>query len=240
MNLPWHSGQSAVHLSGAKSVAALAASGEAGAQVAALHPLMTFPHVELDGSAALLLDRLNGCYWALESDAFALSEYLRQLVDALDGHLLILGHESRVPYHMGAVFASNYVVGLLGAACALWETFGIGQEEALQALLPLVHATVDSVKERGIPEALSGPVARGDTGTILTHLDWLEHYQQDARLRPESGAADVSPAAMMESTADAYRALAQLALLLATQKQTVTPEQVASMRALLSRFQPPR
>ena len=65
--LPWHTGQGAVHLSGAKPSAALAASLDMGARIAALHPLMTFPHRELEQPATMLLERLKGCYWALET-----------------------------------------------------------------------------------------------------------------------------------------------------------------------------
>ena len=161
-----------------------------GAQVAALHPLMTFPHVELERPSSQLLDKLSGCYWALETGDTDLAEALRQLVVTLRGHLLVLSVGSRIPYHIGAVFASNYVVALVGAASALFETCGISREESLAALLPLLRASVDSLAELGIPQALSGPVARGDTGTVAAHLDWLEHYRRGAQSGPE--AADVS------------------------------------------------
>ncbi len=221
--LPWMRGQSVVHFSGAKSSAALSAARNMGAQVAALHPLMTFPHVELERPSSQLLHKLSGCYWALETGDTDLAEALRQLVVTLRGHLLVLSVESRVPYHIGAVFASNYVVALVGAASALFETCGISREESLAALLPLLRASVDSLAELGIPQALSGPVARGDTGTVAAHLDWLEHYRRGAQSGPEAA----------ESVAEVYRALARIALLLAIEKQTVSPEQVAAIRALL-------
>ncbi|MGO8947660.1 MAG: Rossmann-like and DUF2520 domain-containing protein [Ktedonobacterales bacterium] len=232
-SLPWHSGQSAVHLSGAKSSAALAASRDMGAQVAALHPLMTFPRAELERPALQLLGRLRGCYWALDTEEPTLAEQLQRLVGILRGHLLKLSVESRIPYHIGAVFASNYVVALVGAACALFETLGMGQGESLSALLPLVRASVDSMAELGIPQALSGPVARGDAGTVATHLDWLQHFRQVSLSGSEVPTSATSLAAQMESATEAYRALAQVALLLAAEKQTITQEQIAAIRALL-------
>jgi predicted short-subunit dehydrogenase-like oxidoreductase (DUF2520 family) len=235
-SLPWHDGQGVVHLSGAKSSAVLAAGRARGARIAALHPLMTFPHRELGPDTSVLLERLAGCYWALETEDTQLEQELRRLVSMLQGHVLILGGESRIPYHIGAVFASNYLVALIGAACALFEALGIGREESLAALLPLVHATVASVAESGIPKALSGPVARGDSGTVASHLDWLEKY---LRTTPTSDSLPVTSPdrallpALVESSAGAYRALARIALLLAIQKQTITGEQIEAIRALL-------
>jgi predicted short-subunit dehydrogenase-like oxidoreductase (DUF2520 family) len=225
-----------VHLSGARSTDALAAAGEQGAHIAALHPLMTFPAVSLEPPVSVLLDRLRGCYWALEADSAPLFEELRQMVEVLDGHVLVLHAGSRVPYHMGAVFASNYVVAALGAACALWETFGTPREEALEALLPLLRGAVESLEQHGLPWALSGPVARGDVGTVATHLDWLKR-EQDRPLPGPGGELDTESghaAEMMATSATAYRTLARLALLLAIEKGALSGEQEAAMRALLA------
>jgi predicted short-subunit dehydrogenase-like oxidoreductase (DUF2520 family) len=224
-HLPWHRGQSVIHLCGAKSTAALAAAADSGAAVAALHPLMTFPSVALDSPTPLLLERLRGCYWGLESEVEWLAERLQHLVAALGGQVLHVPRGSRVPYHVGAVYASNYVVALLGAASALWETFGVEREEALRALLPLLRGAVESLAEHGLPQALSGPVARGDAGTVSAHLDWLEHAGEEASVE--------GTPAMLEATKGAYRALARLALLLAIQKGSLTPEQERVLRDLL-------
>jgi predicted short-subunit dehydrogenase-like oxidoreductase (DUF2520 family) len=235
-SLPWHSGQGIVHLSGARSSAVLAAGREQGARIAALHPLMTFPRRDLEQPARVSLERLAGCYWALETEDTLLEQELRRLVGLLQGNVLMLGGESRIPYHIGAVFASNYVVALIGAACALLETLGIGREESLAALLPLVRATLASVTESGIPQALSGPVARGDSGTVASHLAWLEKYLHATPPpgSPEVAAADSMPLpTLVEASAGAYRALAQIALLLAIQKQSITGEQIEAIRGLL-------
>jgi hypothetical protein len=137
---------------------------------------------------------------------------------------------------MGAVFSSNYVIAALGAACALWETFGTPREEALEALLPLLRGAVESLEQHGLPQALSGPVARGDVGTVAAHLDWLKR-EQDGSLPGSGGQADTDsaqPSEMMATTAAAYRALARLALLLAIEKGALGSEQEAAMRTLLA------
>src|SRR5205807_931980 len=59
----WRAGQLVVHLSGAQGAEALAAARTRGARVAALHPLMTFPHTAEAPSAEAILQRLAGCAW---------------------------------------------------------------------------------------------------------------------------------------------------------------------------------
>ncbi len=225
--LPWRSGQRVVHLSGAKPARALTAAQARGAQIAALHPLMTFPRAALDGPVASLLKRLSGCYWALEAEDRELAQSLTGMVTALDGHVLRLGAEDRVPYHLAGVFTSNYVVTLLATASALWETFGVARGEALQALLPLLRATVENLAERGLPQALSGPVARGDTSTVAAHLAWLDGAVQGAQGQTQADTA--------RARDELYRLLARLTIPLALEKQTITPEQAAALRDLLGK-----
>jgi predicted short-subunit dehydrogenase-like oxidoreductase (DUF2520 family) len=216
---PWSPGQAVVHLSGARDAGILAAARDRGARTAALHPLMTFPQAVRDASADGILRRMAGCTWALEAEDATLRETLAGMVAALDGKIIALEPGARVPYHISAVFASNYVVTLLGAAIRLWQGFGVPQDEALPALLPLLRAAVESLESAGLPAALSGPVARGDLGTIRAHLAWLD----------ERAADDPSLAAVR----DAYLALTELAIPLAEAKGTLTPEAAAALRELL-------
>ncbi len=217
--LPWHAEQRVVHLSGARGAEALSAAGERGARTAALHPLMTFTRAPLDTPVTTLLARLDGCTWALEVSDSAFDADLERVVAALGGHVIRLGAADRVPYHIAGVLASNYAVALLGAAVALWQAFGVDRADALQALLPLLRGTMENLSSAGLPHALSGPVARGDVGTIAAHLAWLDaHAASDPLL------ADLR---------DGYRALARLAVPLARTKGTLAPAAAESLRSLL-------
>jgi predicted short-subunit dehydrogenase-like oxidoreductase (DUF2520 family) len=80
-----------------------------------------------------------------------------------------------VLYHAAAVFACNYMVTLVKLATDLWQTFNIPPQKATQALLPLLKGTIHNIETVGIPQCLTGPIARGDTGTIRKHLDALNH-----------------------------------------------------------------
>ncbi len=77
-------------------------------------------------------------------------------------------------YHAAAVIACNYMVTLVKLATDLWQTFDVAPDEATQALLPLLRGTIANIDRVGIPQGLTGPIARGDTGTIRKHLEALE------------------------------------------------------------------
>jgi predicted short-subunit dehydrogenase-like oxidoreductase (DUF2520 family) len=218
-SLPWRAGQAALHLSGATPAAALAPAAVMGARIAALHPLMTFPRLPLDTPIAALIKRLDGCVWALDCADPALAASLEALVAALGGRAIRIGEADRVPYHISGVLASNYVAVLLGAATELWAGFGVAPDEALRALLPLLRATVEHLERVGLPQALTGPLARGDSGTVAAHLDWLDAH----------AAADARIAALRA----AYVALGRLALPIARARGTLTPDAVAHLATLL-------
>lgn len=219
-SLPWRAGQGVVHLSGARSAAALAACIAHGAHPAALHPLMTFPRYAIDVPLAPLFERVRGCTWALEAEDLSLAGQLEALVAALDGRIVRLASADRVPYHISGVLASNYVTALLGAGASLWQGFGVERADAVEALLPLLRATVESLADVGLPGALTGPVARGDAGTVAAHLAWLDaHAAGDAQI------------AVLR---DAYIALARLALPIARQKGTLSEEAALRLEELLS------
>jgi predicted short-subunit dehydrogenase-like oxidoreductase (DUF2520 family) len=124
-----------------------------------------------------------------------------------------------VAYLAGAVVVSNFVVVLTGAAVRMWESFGLDQATALRAMLPLLRAAVEKLETDGLPAALSGPVVRGDAGTIATHLAWLDAL----------AIGDPEGAALR----DAYRALALLAIPLAEAKGTLAPDDAERLRLVL-------
>jgi predicted short-subunit dehydrogenase-like oxidoreductase (DUF2520 family) len=219
--LPWRPRQAVIHLSGSRGAEALPAARAAGAAVAALHPLLSFPSAAADGAAALA--HLRGCTWALETTDPALADRLGAAVEALGGRIVRLGVGDRVRYHIAAVLASNYVVALLGAAIDLWQGFGVDGGTALDALLPLLRGAVESLAAKGPAGALTGPIARGDVGTVRTHLRWLDQQA------PSTAGADLDRAAL----AAAYRAVARLAIPLALARGSLSADGAAALQALL-------
>ena len=163
----WRRGQSVVHCSGADSVDILEPARQAGAQVGAFHPLQTF------ASVARAIENMPGSTFALEAEGELLAT-LQELARALEGAPVLLGPGDKVLYHTAAVLACNYLVALMNIATDLWQLFGVPTEQATQALLPLVRGTVNNLANVGLPNCLTGPIARGDLGTIRKHLEALE------------------------------------------------------------------
>lgn len=165
--LKWHPGQSVIHCSGAHSLDALEPAKRDGAQVGAFHPLQTFANV------SHAIKNLPGTTFALEAEG-ELLETLKQMAQDLDGNWVKLGAGDKVLYHTAAVFACNYLVTLTKLATDLWQTFGVSTPEATKALLPLLRGTLNNLENIGLPNCLTGPIARGDLGTIRKHLEALE------------------------------------------------------------------
>jgi predicted short-subunit dehydrogenase-like oxidoreductase (DUF2520 family) len=163
----WHPGQSVVHCSGADSVAILKPARELGAKVGAFHPLQTFASVKQ------AIDNIPGSTFALEAEE-PLLKNLKDMASALDGHWVELKASDKVLYHASAVIACNYLVTLVKMATDLWQTFNVPPQQATQALLPLIRGTIHNIDTVGIPQCLTGPIARGDIGTINKHLDALD------------------------------------------------------------------
>jgi predicted short-subunit dehydrogenase-like oxidoreductase (DUF2520 family) len=165
--IDWHQGQSVVHCSGADSTEILEPARKAGAQVGCFHPLQTFPNVKQ------ALANIPGSTFALEASEPLLTT-LKRLTAALDGHGIELKAKDKVAYHASAVIASNYLVTLVKLATDLWQTLDIPRPQAVQALLPLIKGTIHNIATVGIPECLTGPIVRGDVGTIKKHLHILK------------------------------------------------------------------
>src|ERR687896_1808168 len=152
------------HTSGATRLAALEAAGGA---TFGLHPLQTFP----PGSGPEVF-RGAGCAVAGTTPA-ALGLAIR-LAELLGMTPFEIDDEGRAAYHAAASVASNFTVTLLAAAERIAAGAGLAPQEARALLAPLVRRTVESVAELGPERALTGPIARGDDGTVEAQRRALE------------------------------------------------------------------
>ncbi len=168
-------GSVVVHCSGALGSQILSAARDCQAMVASVHPLQSF------ASATQAEQMLPGSYWAVEGDKSALVT-LRRLVEDLGGICLEIGSGQKTLYHAAAVVASNYLVALLDVALALNRQAGIAPEISFKALLPLIEGTLKNIGAKGIPEALTGPIARGDVKTVHSHLTAIGAYSSELAL----------------------------------------------------------
>ncbi|MDY7807298.1 DUF2520 domain-containing protein [Burkholderia stagnalis] len=160
-------GQALVHCSGASSVDLLDPAKRQGAATGGFHPLYLFGGGDAD------LTRIDGCSVTIEADG-ALHAVLARLAAALGCHPLSIPAGGRMLYHAAAHYAASFALCGLAEAVDLWRTLGFDEDAALRALLPMLAGTIETARDKGLSNALAGPVSRGDTGIVERQLALLE------------------------------------------------------------------
>ncbi len=173
-------GRAVVHTSGVSDMSVLAAAKHRGAWTGGLHPMLAIVDRDLSPELAFAVP---GVVFGVEAEDEPLRSWLTTIIRTLKGQALWLHPgEDRAKYHAAAVIASNYMVTLIAEATALLQSVDPKGDERLirQSLVYLVEATLNNIKERGTTQALTGPIVRGDSGTVRKHLAALE--QADPQL----------------------------------------------------------
>jgi predicted short-subunit dehydrogenase-like oxidoreductase (DUF2520 family) len=150
---------------------------------------------------------------AIEGDD-QLAASLATMAEALGATAVRLTPGSKAAYHAAAVLSAGGFVALLDAIAELAGAAGLDEEGALAIYGGLIEQTLSNARALGIRASLTGPMTRGDVGTLERHLDAL------ARLAP-----DVLPL---------YRAAAEREIELAESRGSLAPHAAESMRRLLA------
>ena len=163
----------AFHLSGVLPAEVLAPLRRNATAVGSMHPLRAFTGAPDE--------TLAGAFVAVEGDDAA--------CDAAAGFARLLGaHAHRIPpgakalYHAGATLAAGGAVALVAAAARAWSLAGIGEENSRSALAALAARAVAAAELHPFDEALTGPIARRDLGTVRSHRDALAGQPELLRL----------------------------------------------------------
>ena len=180
-------GQLLVHTSGRFGTSVLEPALRAGALPLALHPAMTFTGTRVD------VQRLAGCCFGVTAPG-ALRTAAEALVIEMGGEPEWVEEEARPLYHAALAIGANHLVTLVAQSMDLLRQAGVNEPGRM--LGPLLGAALDNALISG-DAALTGPVARGDAGTVAAHL---------AELRAHAPDTAASYVAMARATAD--RALA--------------------------------
>lgn len=139
-----------------------------------LHPLRALSGAPQDAD-------FTGVVFGIEGDEPG-REAAERLAARLGGVPLRLTAEQLPRYHAAATLVSNHVVGLVDAGVELLERAGLERAQAVRALTALLSSTTANLRQLGLPEALSGPVARGDVATVARHLLALRSLPELAAL----------------------------------------------------------
>ncbi|QNG37457.1 DUF2520 domain-containing protein [Geodermatophilaceae bacterium NBWT11] len=166
----WRRGQLAFHTSGAHGLAVLAPAEEHGVLSLALHPAMTFSGGPED------VARLTGTAFGVTSrpEHRAVAETLSL---EMGGEPFWVAEDDRALYHAALVTGANHLVTLVAEAADLLRAAGV--DSPARVLGPLLTAALDNGLRRG-DAGLTGPVSRGDVGTVAGHLATLAERAPDA------------------------------------------------------------
>ncbi len=173
--------------------------------VVSLHPLQAFADYETG------VDLMPNSMFVIEGDEPGRAVAL-DIVDAVGASCHIIDPGAKSLYHAAAAVASNYLVVLSEIALVMNERAGIPRDMATKGLYPLLRGTLQNVRDRGTVGALTGPIARGDLGTVQKPLECLQEDRQLSQL---------------------YRLLGTLAVDLAVIKGTVSHPRADEMKDLL-------
>lgn len=164
-------GQFLAHASGRYGIGVLDPATAQGALPLALHPAMTFTGTSLD------LDRLVDTPFGVTAPD-ALRPIAEALVVEMTGDPVWVPEARRALYHAALANGANHLVTLVNQSVDLLAEAGV--EDPQRMLAPLLSAALDNALRQG-DAALTGPVARGDAGSLAAHISAIDEISPEAR-----------------------------------------------------------
>ncbi len=159
-----------IHFSGNKTLGVLKSAEDAGARTASIHPLKSFASIDES------IRTMAGTIFSLAGSDPDSKRVASMLVKSMGGRVIDIEEEKKPLYHAAACIASNYLVTLLNYAEMVFRATGISPKESLECITYLVDGTIDNVRKMGTEKSLTGPIARGDIGTVRDHIENLRKY----------------------------------------------------------------
>jgi len=171
----WSSRHGVVHCSGAHTLDILQGAADQGASVGSFHPYQTFALVSSSEDA---VQRFRGTGVAIEGDGWV-AGFLEDLAGLLGCRVVHVEARDRVLYHASAVMSCGHLAALTKVVVDMWREMGVSEEDALPIIAPIMQTTLANIASGGVAASLTGPVVRGDGGTLGRHLDALEERLPD-------------------------------------------------------------
>lgn len=154
------------HCSGALGSEVFAGSADASVSVGSAHPVCA---VNSRDSKNVF----SGKFFVLEGDPTGI-EMLKSLMTKTGNNYRVIEQADKARYHAAAVASSNLFCALAQMSEDWLLSCGFDTVTAHEILTPLMTGNVENIAEHGCLDALTGPVERGDTGTVVRHLNVLE------------------------------------------------------------------
>ncbi len=204
-------GQKFVHLSGAGALDLLAPVRKSGAFAASIHPIQSFADVQ--GA----IDNIPGSTFGVTADE-AILNWAVDIITDVKGVPFLVPDSDKPLYHAAACMASNYLTALLHIVEEIYQQLGLSREEAVRAFWPLVRGTLRNIETKGTVQALTGPIVRGDSGTVEKHV---RAFQEK-----------------LPAYLPAYCLLGHITTDMARQRQSLSEEKAEAIHIILERSMP--
>ena len=199
-------GKFVFHMSGAGDLDLLDSAKKAGAAVGSIHPLQSFSSIDQ------AIKNIPGSYFGITADKKARLP-AKIIIRNLGGIPLIISSDQKPLYHAAACFASNYLVSLMNVVESIYQAIGLNEKDAKKAYLPLVYGSLKNIENSGSIHSLTGPIARGDFGTIKKHISAINNN--------------------LPQFSSLYSSLGLIAVKVAKQKGTLNNRQAKTMHTIL-------
>ncbi len=147
------------HTSGAHPSSVLKPLDEKGAVIGSLPPLQSFPDIDT------AIHVLPKTYVFIEGDVDALG-ILEALGKSIGHDTIPIEGNNKVYYHLCAVFVCNLLCALLYSSEKIMKKIDI----TLEPFFPIINATLHNIQSNGPLISLTGPIVRGDKGTVQDHI----------------------------------------------------------------------
>lgn len=155
------------HFSGSLSSGVFSDIDRTGASACSVHPMFAF------SDKYQSYQQLHSVIFAMEGQEKA-CEVVSGILSSMGNEVLRIRPEKKTLYHCSAALVSNYMIGLYQMGLELLGECGLEREDAGRLFAPLVENNIEKMLSCGPEQALSGPIERGDSGTIQKHLNELE------------------------------------------------------------------
>ena len=160
-----------MHCAGSRGVDELKACADRGAPTGVMHPLVSFPSSRKSPPLAGTTFTVSGSPAAVAAS--------RKIASAC-GARVVVARTQDASYHAAAALAANGAAGLAFAAVSILERLGFERRAAERAIGGLLRTVGDNVESLGVPDALTGPIARGETQTVTRHRRALGRLSRSA------------------------------------------------------------
>ena len=161
-------GKAICHCSGAMSAdeafEGLAATGSFGYSI---HPLFAV------SDKYNAYRELTGVFFTLEGDdGGMIPEFsgIRKALEEMGNPTCVIDAQNKTMYHCAAAIASNLMCGLADMSVEMLRRCGFSDDEAVNALAPIMLGNISHISDKGPADSLTGPMERNDISTVKKHL----------------------------------------------------------------------